>query len=442
MKAGLMGRVRQLTTAAHGHTIANRGCWSADGASILYDLRDDETCFDGQVIERVMIESGRVEQLYRASRGACCGVPTCSPVDDRYVFIHGDEEPDEGWRYCAWHRRGAVGATGRPGFAQTLDARDIVAPYTAGALRGGTHLHTFNSDATAILSTYEDHVLATSADPLAQPNRRALAVTLLDHPVVVPRSHRRNHDGLGFTVCVTPLNDAPRPGSDEILMATGEAWVGRQQRIAFQATVRGDDGQPRVELYVVELPDNLRALVRPGDQPLAGTLRTRPGAPAAIRLRRLSDTGGRRFPGLAGPRHWAVSSPDGRQIGCYLRDDDGLVQFCTVPCDGGEPRVVTRGPHQPTSAFTWHPDGSKVTYAADGSVMLVHVEDGRVERLTPRRPSAAGPTHHGCVFSPDGSVIVFMQPVQTPRGRFNQLHLVDCAKIPRGFTDHSRDDIC
>lgn len=437
-----MARIRQLTTAAHGHTIANRGCWSADSASILYDLRDDETCFDGLAIERVWVASGRVEQLYRSSHGACCGVPTCSPCDDRYVFIHGDEDPDDDWRYCAWHRRGAVGRIGHPGFADALDARDIVAPYTAGALRGGTHLHTFNTDATAVLSTYEDHVLATSTDPLAQANRRTLAVTLLDQPVVVPQLHRRNRSGSGFTVCVTPLSDAPRPGSDELLMATGEAWVGSRPQIAFQGTVLDDDSQPQVELFLVELPVDLRELMRPGAHPLEGTLRTRPGVPAGIRLRRLTHTSDRRFPGLAGPRHWAMGSPDGTYIGCYLRDDKGRVQFCTVSSENGELRVVTNGPYEPTSAFTWHPDGSKVTYVADGSVMLVHLEDGRIERLTPRRPPEDGPTHHACVISPEGTMIAFMQPVRTARGRFNQLHVVDCAKIPRASADHSREDIC
>lgn len=437
-----MVRIRQLTTAAHGHTLANRGCWSADGASLLYDRRDDETCFDGEAIERVMVATGRVEQLYRSAHGACCGVPTCSPSDDRYVFIHGDEEPDEDWRYCAWHRRGAIGAISRPGVAEPLDARDLVAPYTAGALRGGTHLHTFNAEATAILSTYEDHVLATSVDPLAQANRRALAVTLLDHPVAVPPTHRRNQAGSGFTVCVTPLVDGPRPGSDELLMATGEAWVGRRRQIAFQGTLLDAAAQPRAELFLVDLPADLRALMRPGEQPLAGTPRTRPGVPAGVRLRRLTDTSGHRFPGLAGPRHWAVSAPDGQQIGCYLRDDAGCAQFWTVSPDSGELRQVTSGPHPPTSSFTWHPDGSKVTYVADGSVMLVHLDDGRLERLTPRRPPGAGPTHHACVFSPDGTRIAFMQPVPTAAGRFNQLHVVDCAKIPRSSADHTRDDIC
>ena len=33
--------------------------------------------------------------------------------------------------------------TGRPGVARNLDARDIVAPFTPGALRGGSHVHIY-----------------------------------------------------------------------------------------------------------------------------------------------------------------------------------------------------------------------------------------------------------------------------------------------------------
>ncbi len=413
--------LRQLTTGSHGHMIANRGCWSADGASILYDLRDDETRFDGTAIERVMLDSLRVERIFESSNGACCGVPTCSPVDDRFVFIHADEHPDPQWSYCPWHRRGAVGRIMHPGRIETLDARDVVSPYTAGALRGGTHLHTFGADATAVLSTYEDHVLATSIDPLAAANRRGLAVTLLDKVVHVPQSHPRNHAGIGFTVCVTQLTDEPMPGSDEIWMATGEAWIGRRREIAFQGTVLDGAGQRCTELFLLQLPSDLRT---PGDQPLTGTPRTRPGVPSGVVQQRLTWTTDRRFPGVVGPRHWAVSSPDGERIGFYMRDDGGDVQFWMISSSGGEPVQVTAGRMSPTSPFTWHPDGSKVTYVADGSVVWVHVEDGHIQRLTSPARAGAGPTHHACVFSPDASAIAFMQRVETGDGQFHQLHAV------------------
>lgn len=419
-----MASVRQLTTAAHGHTIANRGCWSADGASVLYDLRDEETRFDGPAIERVLVDSGRVERLYQAPAEATCGVPTCSGNDDRYVFIHSDAPLTPDWNYCAWHRHGAVGRISAPGEVQTLDARDIVAPYTAGALRGGTHLHLFDADGGMILSTYEDHVLATSDDPRAEANRRGLAVTLLDHPVVVPKVNVRNHDGCGFTVALTRLSDSPRWGSDELFSASGEAWVGQRRQIAFQGTVIDGRGNPCVELFLLDLPSDPAELCRPADHPLAGTPETRPGVPRSVVQRRLTDTTDWRFPGLQGPRHWAVSSPDGQWIGGYWRDSQGRVQFWVVATAGGPPRQVTVDCPEPTSAFTWHPDGTQVCYAAAGSVMSVDVASGRMHRLTPPLPPQDGPTHHGCVFSPDGSQIVFMQPVTTAAGRFNQLHVV------------------
>jgi len=419
----------QLTSANWGLTIANRGCWSPGGRSILFDRRDDETRFDSPSIDQVVIQTRKSHSLYTAPGGGRCGVPTCSPVDDRVVFIHADEVRDDDWLYCAWHRRGTILDPNQPDGLQALDARDIVPPFTAGALRGGTHLHTFNSDATAIVSTYEDHVLATATSPLAQANRRGIAVHVLNSPVTVPKTHHRNHDGTSFSVLVSHVTDHPLAGSDQISMATGEAWLaGSGHRIAVQGTVVDRRGNPCVELFLITLPDELNDLRMAGNHPLQGTPTTRPGVPAAVTQRRLTFTTEQPFPGIVGPRHWAVGSPDGSRIGCYLRDNHGKVQFWTVASDSGETIQVTHQAPEPTSPFTWHPDGSRVAYIADGSVMLVNIGDGSLERLTPRLPIADGPTHHACVFSPDGASIAFMQPVAVdsahPAKRFNQIHIV------------------
>lgn len=45
------------------------------------------------------------------------------------------------------------------GQVSNLDAMDITAPYTAGALRGGTHVHVFTRTAVPVSFTYNDHVL-------------------------------------------------------------------------------------------------------------------------------------------------------------------------------------------------------------------------------------------------------------------------------------------
>ncbi len=58
--------LRQVTHAAHGHILANRQCWTCDGEWLLYDLRHNETIFDGQRIERVNIRTGEVQVLYQA----------------------------------------------------------------------------------------------------------------------------------------------------------------------------------------------------------------------------------------------------------------------------------------------------------------------------------------------------------------------------------------
>jgi hypothetical protein len=446
-------RQRRLTDRPQGHILANRGCWSADGRWLHFDSRADETRFDSPSIDRVAVDSGSIETVHRPADGARCGVPICSPTDQRVVFIRQDTPATDDWPYCAWHRHGAIATPGKPAAVESLDARDLVAPFTPGALRGGTHLHTFHPNGKLLVSTYEDHVLATALAGTAEAgtaeagtaeagtaeagtaeaNRRGLAVHLLSHPVTVPKGHPRNRDGIAFTCFVTELTDRPKAGSDQIAMATGESWVGETSQIACQGTVTAADGQPCVELYLVTIPatwldpQGLRALPTPRvpDRPLEGTPTTRSGTPAGVAQQRLTHTTDRPFPGIFGPRHWCVASPDGTRIGFYMRDDKGAVQFWTVSPRGGDPVQVTHGPWEPRSAFTWHPDGSAVTYIADGSVVWVDVDSGRYRRLTEKAPPEDSPTRHACVFSPDGGAIAFMRPTGFGRaGRFDQIHLV------------------
>ncbi len=406
--------LRQLTHQPHGHILANRNCWSADGCSLLFDTREDETKFTGNRIQRLIVETSEVQTLYQF---AYCGVPTCSAVDERYVFIHGPDPETEDWRYSAWHRHGAIGHLSHPNRVITLDARDYVPPYSTGALRGGTHLHTFSPNGERIASTYEDHVLATTTKPTQHSNRRLIAVSQLGKPVVVPKTHPRNQDGNAFTVVVTEVAEQPQRDSDEIYRAYGEAWIDNS-RIVFQADVLGENGHPHTELFVVTIPDNL---TMPADHPLQGTPTTRPGVPQGVILRRLTRTDRDTHPGIAGPRHWAVASPDGAWIGCFRHDAAGHAQFCVVSPDTGEQRQISSQPFSATSSFTWHPDGQSVVYVADGSVFRVFLAGREPQRLTPHKPTQDGPTHHACVFSPSGNQLAFTQPVTNASGRQSQI---------------------
>src|SRR3954471_20326677 len=106
----------QLTDAAHGHVLTNVGVWSADGQWITYDVRSDAAgaIFDGTRIEQVNVRTRQVRVLYESSRSAKCGVATCSPVDDRVVFICGPENPTPDWPYAPNRRRGVIVSPTRP----------------------------------------------------------------------------------------------------------------------------------------------------------------------------------------------------------------------------------------------------------------------------------------------------------------------------------------
>ena len=154
-------RERQLTTTPHGHVLTNINCWSHDGQWIVYDTRSspDGSTFDGTRIERVNVRSGEIERLHESLHGASCGVATCSPTDDAVVFIQGPEYPTSDWSYGPSHRQGIFISPLRPGIVGNLDARDIVPPFTPGALRGGSHVHVFSRDGQWVSFTYEDHVI-------------------------------------------------------------------------------------------------------------------------------------------------------------------------------------------------------------------------------------------------------------------------------------------
>jgi hypothetical protein len=447
---------RQVTCADHGHMLTNSAVWSPDSRWIVYDTRStpDGSVFDGTRIERVEVESGRIELLYESRNGACCGVVTASPVDDRVVFIVGPEHPTADWRYGPAHRQGVVVRTTQPGVIQRLDARDLVPPFTAGALRGGSHVHVVSPDGLLVSFTYEDAVLdgppaaaATAGSP-REKTLRGVGVSVCGMPVQVPRTHERNHDGTAFTVLVTRLTDEPIPGSDEISKAFEEAWVGthgylrpdgtrQRYALAFQGHVVVHDAalgglRTTSEVFVCDLPDDPASLMTEGDRPLAGTPTSRPSPPRGVSQRRLTFTADRGHPGIDGPRHWLRSSPDGSRIAFLMRDDLGIVQLFTVSPNGGRPVQVTRDEWHVASSFTWSPDGRQIAYVADSSVFIVDVASGASTRLTDRLVAALLRSE-ACVFSPDGRRIAFMRSVAGNRTQFggaegaayNQVFVVD-----------------
>jgi dipeptidyl aminopeptidase/acylaminoacyl peptidase len=427
---------RQITQGPGGRIISNTGIWSPDSRWIVYDTRPDDagSVFGGQTIEMSNVLTGEVRELYRSQNDACCGVVTFHPHDWRVVFILGPEHPTADWQYCAWHRQGVVVEVSQPGVKANLDARDITPPFTPGALRGGSHVHVWDSAGRWVSFTYEDHVLAQfkSATPANDINQRNIGVSIPGHAVRVNHASPRNHDGDYFSVLVTHTTAEPQPGSDEISRAYEEAWVGtngyvrrdgsrQNHALAFQGQVLSGKGATLSEVFIADLPDDLTIA---GDGPLCGTETRAPYPPRGTVQRRLTYTAERRFPGIQGPRHWLRSSPDGTRIAFLMKDDAGVVQLWTVSPNGGELRQVTRNHGSVASAFTWSPDGRDIAHVMDNSVCVTEVVSGKTKRLTSPTDDACSPRPEACVFSPDGKKIAFVRRLPSPQLPANQICVV------------------
>jgi len=423
---------RQLTGGPGGRVLTNTGVWSPDGEWIVYDTRVVD--FDGDTIEMVNVRTREVREVYRSKNGAHCGVVTHHPRQNRVVFIHGPEFPTPDWEYGMYHRQGVIVSTDRRGAPVNLDARDLMPPFTPGALRGGSHVHVWDAAGEWVSFTYEDHVLAqfAKATPDNDINLRNIGVSVPGRKVTVKKDHPRNQDGEYFTVLVTRTTANPKPGSDEIKKAFEEGWVGTQgylradgkhqrRALAFQGHVVTERNETIAEVFLVDLPDDL---TQPGHGPLGGTEVRMPYPPKGCTQRRLTFTSDRKHPGIQGPRHWLRSSPDGTQIAFLRKDDAGIVQLWTVSPNGGPPRQITRNPWDIASAFTWSPDGRQVAHVMDNSVWVTEVASGMSRRLTSRTDDATAPQPEACVFSPDGRHLAYMRRVAESGQPSNQIFVV------------------
>lgn len=295
---------QQLTFAPRGHQLTNINVWTADSQWLVYDVRPNGGTFSGLTIERVNCVTRHIEVIYRAQHGAHVGVVTVSPdLPARYVFIHGPEHPDSYWHYDFHHRRGVIVAEPDRELAVTLDALDITAPYTPGALRGGTHVHVFSPDGSRLSFTYNDHVLH-ELDPALDCRNVGIALPL--HGVNPPKHHPREYDGSHFCVLISRTTPTPQAGSDQINRAYEEGWIGTQgylkadgtrQRwaLAFIGDTLSAQGEKIPEIFIADLPEQDRDYARAGGAPLEGTPTTLPAPPAGVRQRRVTFTAERRF---------------------------------------------------------------------------------------------------------------------------------------------------
>lgn len=408
--------MKQITFTPRNHQLTNLNTWTPDSNWLVFDVRPSGASFTGETIERVNVHTGELEVIYRATQGAHVGVVTVHPKSEKYVFIHGPENPDETWDYDFHHRRGVIVSQAE---VTNLDAMDITAPYTPGALRGGSHVHVFSPSGEFVSFTYNDHVLHERSPAL---DLRNVGVAAPYGPVSVSTQHPREYSGSRWCVLVSQTTPAPKSGSDEINRAYEEGWVG-DSTLAFIGDTLSVTGEKVPELFIVDLPQNESGWKQPSDAPLEGTEATMPAPPSGIHQRRLTFTHERAFPGLVNqPRHWVRSNPQASEIAFLMRDNHGVVQLWLIPPQGGEPRQLTRCATSIQSAFNWHPSGKWLGFVLENRIACCDAQTGEIDFLTDRHGNP--PSADAVVFSPDGRRIAWMEDVEG----FRQLWMTETGR--------------
>lgn len=424
----------QLTKTPQGHTLHNTQAFSRDGQWIVYDTRND----DAQIgstgrIEMVNTQTGEIRTLYRTqhqtAHGPGVGAATFSPVKDRVLFIHGIRNADAARPYGITRRTGVAIDTDQPQQPIFMDARDVIPPFTSGALRGGTHAHSWSGDGQWISFTYNDYVMEQLAKTDTSVQDLRMVGVMVPKPVEVPPdSSLENNSGACFSMVVTEVTENPVPGSDAIDKAFDECWIGKEgyhkpdgslqrRAIAFQGNVRDTEGKILTEIFVVDLPDEMPTEVN--RVPLEGTTTSRPGVPEGVTQRRITHSAH----GVEGPRHWLRSTPDGSLI-CYLaKDQEGIIQLFGVSPNGGDPIAITHNRFPVEGPFNIDPSGRWIAYTADNSVFMTEIITGTTYRLTPRFNDAEKPIG-APNWSPDGNTIAYNRYVGEDKDRYLQILLL------------------
>lgn len=435
----LTGAERQVTTDANGHILTNLHVFSPDSEWIVYDERSDRegANFDSASIKRVSIRTGAIETLYTARNGAFVGVATYNPTKNSVVFIHGPENPTPEWSYAGHHRAGTIVDVAKPGVAINLDARDISAPFTPGALRGGSHVHIYEPNGEWLSFTYQDSVMnALGKTGDHDLDQRNVGISVPGHAVTVAKDNPRNRDGTTFTVLATHTVNAPKPGSDEINRAYEEGWVGSQgyvkadgtrQRhaIAFLGDTMTAAGKPLAEVFIADIPEDVTQSAP--NTPIEGTTTRLPAPPKGVTQRRLTFTGDRKFPGIQGPRFWVRTNASGDSLAFLMKDDSGIVQIFSVSPNGGAIRQITTNPFSVASTISWSPDGKRIAYAGADSMYVTDAASGATTQVAPKDP-ARPVLALAADFSPSGKSIAYQRVVKTGGVDRNQIFVTDLSE--------------
>lgn len=419
---------RQIThDLTYHHDLDNNDNFSPDGEWLVYDTRtDDGGIAESARIERVNIETGEKQVLFdikgNAAWGPGAGAVSYSFKENAVVFIHGLSTSTKENPYQQWRRTGVIIHDDRPNVPVYMDARDVMPPFTPGALRGGTHRHEWSGDGQWIGFTYNDAILKALEDSTGEKrNLRTIGVSKKGRAVRVDKNDE-NVSGEWFSALVVRVVPNPAPESDEISHAASDSWVGtngyvtqngtRQIARAFLGTVKDKNGHDVPEVFIVDIPEDI---TQPGPLgPLEGTNTDFPMPPKGAVQRRLTFTADSSHPGCSGI---VRSSPDGSQLAFLAKDANGVSQIFTISPNGGKARQITEYTSDIAGNLRWHPDGKHVTYVYEGSIVLCEVGDAPFKERTRILTEPSEFAASNLVWSTDGKVLAFNRLMKNDAGK-------------------------
>lgn len=427
---------RQLTKGTeYNFALDNNDNFSPDDRFLVFAAGGPAGLADARLAGKVEIATGKITPLYRPENANQFGpgVMAAGFAHNRneVIFIHGPLHPSgPDNRYEKHCRLGAIASGDGSGTIKFSDARNVVPPFTVGALRGGTHRHEFSGDGRWVGFTYNDAVMRAHGMKLGKNlDLRSIGVTKLGQPVRVPANDFFPERGEGFSAVVVVVVPDPKPGSDEISNAAGDSWIGtngyvradggRQLARAFIGTTRDKDDKPLDELFVVDIPDDVTA---PGPLgPLQGTETTFPMPPAGTSQRRLTHTENSANPGCQGI---ARSSPKGDLISFRMKDSKGQSQIFVIPPTGGTPKQATSVEGGVTTDARFHPSGRFVACVAGDKLLIANVAPG-VQFGKTTVVSERAPAPFALVWSHDGKTLAYNRTIKTDGKDIWQIFVTD-----------------
>ncbi len=427
---------RQIThDPTFNHELDNNDNFSPDDRFLVFDTRTDDGGIGTSTrVAKVEISTGQITTLYETQLlgkfGPGAGAASYNHVRDEVIFIHGPFHPTGPEnQYEQFRRVGVIAAGDGSGDFHLADARDIEAPYTVGALRGGTHRHEISGDGNWVGFTYNDAVVSEYGQLIGKDlDLRTIGVTRLGNPQTAPSSKQFPNTADGFSALVVVVDPDPQPGSDAISRAAGDSWVGRhgyqrqdgtrQLARAFIGTTRDASGNPLDELYIVDIPNDI---THPGPLgPLEGTDKTFPMPPAGTSQRRLTHSSG--CQGIVRASH------DGSQIAFLMQDDHGDLQVFLISSLGGESRQATFIQGGVDAGARWHPSGNVIVNVAGSRIVVTNVKPGPHFGKS-RTLVDQGPKPFALVWSHDGKTIAYNRRVKSEGHLTTQIFVINYREI-------------